>query len=224
MTTESTNNSPREDSLILGILTAPFLLNDFANIFVKDYRVWLAIDYIFVKVLPLAAFWFLLRTKRISYSGLGIKSVQVGPFIILTLTMTFLGIVLDQFGSRLFTLLLPDTRLGGMPAITSPVVEQIDLYFGLFVVAVVEEVIFRGLYFTILSRYIRGVSARFVVASLVFGLIHWSLGLSAIVHTAIIGGVFMVCRWKTGSVIPTIIAHFVVNYIAFSGILARLGY
>src|SRR5207247_770966 len=138
--------------MIIGVLTLPFLLNDFANIFVRDYRVWLAIDYIFVKALPLAAIWFLLKTKRISYSDLGIKCVRVDSFIILTLTMTFLGTVLDQFGSRLFTMLLPDTRLGGMPTITNPVLDRIDLYFGLFLVAVVEEVIFRGLYFTILSR------------------------------------------------------------------------
>jgi len=56
---------------------------------------------------------------------------------------------------------------------------------------------------------------------LAFGLIHWSLGLSAIVHTAIIGNVFMVCVWKTGSVLPTIIAHFWVNYVAFSGVLNK---
>jgi len=224
MATESKNNSLRQDSLILGVLTAPFLLNDFANIFVRDYRVWLTIDYIFVKAMPLAAILFFLRTKRISYSDLGIKSVRVGSFIILTLTMTFLGTILDQFGSRLLTMLLPDTRLGGMPTITNPVLDRIDLYFGLFLVAILEEVIFRGLYFTILSRYLRGITALFVVSSLTFGLIHWSLGLSAIVHTAIIGGVFMVCMWRTGSVIPTIIAHFLVNYVAFSGILARLGY
>jgi membrane protease YdiL (CAAX protease family) len=224
MPTESKNNSPRQASLIIGILTAPFLLNDFANIFVKDYRVWLAIDYIFVKAFPLAAVWFLLRTQKITYSDLGIKSVRFGPFIMLTLAMTFLGIVLDQLGSRLFTMLLPDTRLGGMPTITNPVLDQIDLYFGLSLVAVVEEVIFRGLYFTLLLRLLPGVTAVFVVSSLAFGLIHWSLGLSAIVHTAIIGGVFMVCMWRTGSVIPTIIAHFFVNYIAFSGILARFGY
>jgi len=224
MTTESQNTSLRQDNLILGILTAPFLLNDFANIFVKDYRVWLAIDYIFVKAFPLAAIWFLLRAKKIACSDLGIKSVRVGRFIILTLAMTFLGIVLDQFGSRLFTMLLPDTRLGGMPAITNPVLDQIDLYFGLSLVAVVEEVIFRGLYFTILLRHLPGVTAVFAVSSVIFGLIHWSLGLSAIVHTAIIGGVFMVCMWRTGSVLPTIIAHFLVNYLAFSGILARLGY
>ena len=50
----------------MGVLTLPFLLNDFANIFVPDYRLWLAIDYGFVKALPLALIWCFLRAQKIS--------------------------------------------------------------------------------------------------------------------------------------------------------------
>ena len=88
--------------------------------------------------------------------------------------------------------------------------------------ALVEEVIFRGLYFTLLSRYFPSRSVVFAISALAFGLIHWSLGLSAIVHTAMIGAAFMICIWKTGSVLPTIFAHFFVNYVAFSGVLTKL--
>ena len=59
-------------------------------------------------------------------------------------------------------------------------------------------------------------------SSFAFGLIHWSLGLSAVIHTAIIGAVFMACMWKTRSVLPTVVAHFCVNYVAFSGIFNKL--
>ena len=31
------------------LLSAPFYLNDFANIYIHDWRMWLAIDYVFVK-------------------------------------------------------------------------------------------------------------------------------------------------------------------------------
>ena len=136
--------------------------------------------------------------------------------------MSTVGILLDQFGSRFFAVLLPDTRLGGMPTITNPLLDQIDLYLGLALVAVVEEVIFRGLYFTVLSRHIPSRLAVLTVSAVTFGLIHWSLGLSAIVNSAIIGAVFMICIWRTGSVLPTIVAHFFVNYVAFSGLLQKL--
>jgi CAAX protease family protein len=117
--------------------------------------------------------------------------------------MTVLGIVLDRFGSRFFGSLLQDTRLGGIPPITNPLVAQIDLYLGLVLVAVVEELIFRGLYFTILSRYFPSRIVVFGISALTFGLIHWSLGLNAIIHTALVGAVLMICIWKTGSALPT---------------------
>lgn len=215
-------SAPCQHALIIGVLTLPFLLNDLANIFVRDYRVWLAIDYAFVKALPLAVILYFLRVRRISFSDLGIQGLRFGRFLGWTFTMTILGVILDQFGSRFFASLLPDTRLGGMPPITNALVNQIDLYLGLALVAVVEEVIFRGLYFTLLSRYFPSRIIVFAISASAFGLIHWSLGLSAIAHTAVIGAVFMICIGKTGSVLPTIVAHFFVNYVAFSGVVTRL--
>jgi membrane protease YdiL (CAAX protease family) len=215
-------SASRQDAVIIGVLTLPFLLNDFANIFVSDYRVWLVVDYVLVKALPLGVILYLLRVRTISYSDLGIQRLRFGRFMIWTFTMTVLGIVLDQFGSRFFESLLPDTRLGGIPPITDPLVAQIDLYLGLALVAVVEELIFRGLYFTILSRYFPSRVVVFGISALAFGLIHWSIGLNAIIHTALIGAVFMICLWKTGSVLPTLFAHFFVNYVAFSGVLTKL--
>ncbi|MCF7764110.1 MAG: hypothetical protein K9N62_10590 [Verrucomicrobia bacterium] len=53
MNSDSKRTSWQYDAAILAILTLPFLLNDFANIFVLDYRIWLGIDYVFVKALPL---------------------------------------------------------------------------------------------------------------------------------------------------------------------------
>ena len=56
----------RQDAVIIGVLTLPFLLNDFANIFVGDYRVWLLVDYALVKALPLGVILYLLRVRTIS--------------------------------------------------------------------------------------------------------------------------------------------------------------
>jgi len=106
-------------------------------------------------------------------------------------------------------------------AIPDPLVNQVDLYVGLALVGLVEEVIFRGLYFTVLSAHLGSRAAVFLVCAFAFGLIHWSLGVSAIAHTAIIGAVFMICVSRTGSVLPTIVAHFFVNYVAFSGVLGH---
>jgi hypothetical protein len=130
-----------------------------------------------------------------------------------------LGIALDQVGWRFFERILPNTRLGGMPRIPVPWVDKFDLFFGLLCVGILEEVIFRGLAFSYFRKYSRSTAFVFFATSVIFGLIHWSLGIHAIVNTAIIGAVFMVVMWRTGSVVPTIIAHFFVNYVAFSGMI-----
>lgn len=213
----SHNRSSRDDLLIITVLTAPFLLNDLANIFVRDYRLWLAIDYLFVKAFPLAFIGYLIKTGKLSWAELGLKSIPILQFVAFTLAMTMVGISIDQLGSRILASVLPDTRLGGFPRITNPLVEQIDLSVGLAFVAVVEELIFRAVYFTVFKKYFSNDFRVFVASAVLFGLIHWSLGLTAIVHTALIGAMFMVSMWKTGCVLPTIIAHFFVNYVAFSG-------
>jgi membrane protease YdiL (CAAX protease family) len=219
MKTNQAGESLRQEMLILGVLTAPFLLNDFANIYVRDYQLWLVIDYVFVKAFPLGSIYYLVRSQKLSYADLGVKTIRAGPLAAWTAVMTFLGIVVDQFGSRLLASILPDTRIGEIPSIANPVVNQTDLCLGLALVAVVEEVVFRGLYFTILGRHVADTGRVFAVSSLVFGLIHWSLGIGAIIHTAIVGAIFMVSVWKTGSVFPIIIAHFLVNYVSFSGLM-----
>jgi len=205
--------------LWLALLAAPFFLNDFANIFIDDYRVWLTIDYLFVKALPLVLIIYLLQTKKVALADLGLKMPKVSQLAFWTIVTVFLGRGLDQDGWRFFEKILPDTKLGGMPRIPVPWLDKFDLYFGLLCVGIFEEVIFRGLAYRTFRKYSRSTAFVFFVSSLIFGLIHWSMGLHAIVNTAIIGAVFMVVMWRTGSVVPTIIAHFFVNYVSFSGMI-----
>ena len=40
--------------VVLLVIAGPFYLNDFANLYVTDWRWWLAIDYVSVKLFPLA--------------------------------------------------------------------------------------------------------------------------------------------------------------------------
>ena len=205
--------------LWLALLAAPFFLNDFANIFIDDYRVWLTIDYLFVKALPLVLIIYLLQTKKVALADLGLKMPKVSQLAFWTIVTVFLGTAIDQVGWRFFEKILPDTKLGGMPRIPVPWLDKFDLYFGLLCVGIFEEVIFRGLAYRTFRKYSRSTAFVFFISSLIFGLIHWSMGLHAIVNTAIIGAVFMVVMWRTGSVVPTIIAHFFVNYVSFSGMI-----
>ncbi len=201
------------------MLCLPFFLNDFNNIFFShDYRLWIAIEYS-VKTWVLAYGVYLVLNKTISFEDVGLKRIALPKFIFWTIFMSLAGFFLDQIGGRFWTSILPNTRLGNYPTISNPFLYQADLYLGLFLfTGVVEEIIFRGLAFTVLSENYKSTWKVFLISTLLFGLIHWSLGLNAIFNTAIIGMVFMIVMWSTGSVLPLILAHFIIDYVDFSGL------
>lgn len=201
---------------LYALLTLPFLLNDFANIFIKDFGAWVAVDYGFAKALPLLVILAVCLSGRLSWADFGMARLPVLMLVYYGLAMSVLGTLMDQYALPLFTLLLPSSALGGIPAAPEgSLLGWFDLYFGLFLTGVVEELIFRGLAFTALTRAGLPTWAVFGLSSLVFGAIHWSLGLAAVASTALIGALFMVCMWRTRSVLPLIVAHFVINFIFF---------
>jgi membrane protease YdiL (CAAX protease family) len=89
--------------------------------------------------------------------------------------------------------------------------------------ATCEEILFRGVVLPSLVRFLGGTGA--VLASgLLFGAIHVDLAGSALAFTripfAILVGVgFGLLRMKTGSLLPPILAHAVLNTITFSTVL-----
>jgi membrane protease YdiL (CAAX protease family) len=142
-------------------------------------------------------------------------------FLVTFLIVTLVGTVIDQNGYQLMANLPGYPSLGGMPAITSPVWNWADLTFGLFMVGVCEELIFRGFLHTFISRYTENSSAIVVVSSIAFGLIHWSLGLHVILITSTIGAVFMIAYLRTRSLPAIMLAHFAVNFIDFAGVIPK---
>lgn len=200
------------------LLISPFFLNDLAYIFINDYRLWLAVDYL-TKIIPLIILIYLLRSGKFDFADLGLKMPGLLQLVFWTILTTILAIAMDQFGWRFFEKILPDTKLSDYPEIPVYWLRQFDLYFGLLFVGIMEEVVFRGFAYTVLRKYLKSTVLIISVSSLIFGLIHWSIGLHAIVNTAFIGFFFMTAMWRTGSVIPLITAHFISNYVSFSGMI-----
>lgn len=80
---------------------------------------------------------------------------------------------------------------------------------------VAEEFLFRGFIFGALCNW-RGVWPAAVLTGLIFGGIHaGSAGVEFLVPLALLGFLLCVLRWKTGSLLPPIVAHAVNNSIAF---------
>jgi len=207
--------------LALVLLASPFYLNDFANMYVKNWRWWLFIDYVGVKLFPFLVVLWLIQSKKMRVSEFGLTTQTIPSFLVVFLVVALVTTIIDQNGYQIVAKLPGYSPLGGMPAITNPVWNWIDLTFGLFMVGIFEELIFRGYMHTFISRYTRSSFAIVVISAVAFGLIHWSLGLHDILITSTIGAVFMVAFLRMRSLPAIMLAHFAVNFIDFAGIIPK---
>ncbi len=207
--------------LALILLTGPFFLNDFTNIFVKDWRLWLLMDAVSVKLFPLAVFWWLMASRKMQLTDFGLRAQSWPSFVKVFLIVTLVGTMIDQNGYQWASGLPGYPPLGQMPVITSPVWNWIDLTLGLLAVGMVEELVFRGFMHSFISRYTESRFAIVVISSLAFGLIHWGLGFHAVLITSVIGAVFMAAYLKTRSIYALIFAHFAINFIDFAGVVPK---
>jgi uncharacterized protein len=207
--------------LVLVLLVSPFYMNDFANIFIKDWRLWLFIDYVGVKVVPLVVILWLLCSRKMQPAEFGLATQSLPSFIVVFLIAALAGTLIDQNGYRLIAKLPGYSSLGGMPVIRNQAWNWLDLTLGLLLVGIVEELVFRGYMHSFLSKFTESQSAIVVISSVAFGLAHWSLGLHAVLITSIIGAVFMIAYRRTRALPPVMLAHFAVNFIDFADVVPK---
>lgn len=201
------------------MLCLPFYLNDLNDIFVEDWRCWLAIDYTAVKLLPLLVLAWLISRKEAGLSSLGLRMTSAASFWGV-LSVGFLSAAFIEQNSYLLTGLLPGAPLGKMPEIISPVWRWVDLTLGLAMVGVVEELVFRGYLRLFLFRYTRRNWLVILVSAMAFGFIHWGGGVQKVVSASAIGAVFMALYLRTRSLPAIMAAHYLVNFVAFSNVVA----
>jgi membrane protease YdiL (CAAX protease family) len=206
---------------VLLALAGPFYLNDFASIFVADWRWWLAIDYVAVKLFPLAVIAWLIATRRMEPGEFGLTAQRAAPFLAAFSGAALAGTLIDQNAYQLLGNLGGYAPLGGMPEIRSDAWNRFDLSFGLLLVGVTEEFVFRAYAYTFIRRYTASAAAIVAISAAAFGLAHWSLGLNAVLVTAAIGAVFMAVYLRTRSAPALMLAHFVVNYIDFARVIPK---
>lgn len=208
-------------TLILILLITPFYLNDFSNIYIKDWHWWIFVDYVSVKLFPLIVVAWLIINKKMKADEFGLSLQSVLSFVMVFLIVTFIGTLIDQNAYKLIAKLPGYRPLGTMPMIKSTIWNWVDLTVGLLMVGIFEEVVFRGFICTYLNTYTRNRFAIVLISSIAFGFIHWSSGLHVVLVTSIIGAVFMIAYLKIHSLPPIMFAHFAVNFIDYAGVIPK---
>jgi len=208
-------------TLILILLVSPFYLNDFSNIYIKDWHWWVFVDYVSVKLFPLIVITWLIINRKMKADEFGLKLQPVLSFVTVFLIVTFIGTLIDQNAYKLIAKLPGYLQLGTMPMIKSTTWNWADLTIGLLLVGIFEELVFRGFMCTYLRTYTRNRFVIVLISSIAFGFIHWSSGLHVVLVTSIIGAVFMIAYLKTRSLPAIMLAHFAVNFIDYAGVIPK---
>lgn len=205
---------------VLIVLCLPFYLNDLSNIFVKDWRWWLFIDYTSVKLFPFLVILYLIRNRFLGiedFIGSGRQSAL--SFLSVVVIAVLAVLFIEQNGPLLLKKLFRDAPLGSIPEIPDPLWKWIDLSAGLLMVGIFEEIVFRGYLLTFLRQYTRQPTAFILFSALAFGLIHWSGGLHQIILASAAGAVFMLIYLRTYSLPAVIMSHFIVNFVELADVI-----
>jgi len=178
------------NDLLFAVITLPWLY------FIADYL---------CRVAVLLFFILGLITKNISLKSLRFNKINIKTLFIQSLNLTLIGFFL----SDAIEPLLPSFGFLHYPDYPNVYLKIFDLSIGLLLVALSEEVVFRGLLLNLLNRY------SVIVSSILFGLIHWGSGIATVVVATLIGIFFAHTTLKTNSIYPVLIAHFCINFLLF---------
>ncbi len=207
--------------LALILLCVPFYLNDLSNIYVRDWRMWVLIDYTSVKLFPFLVVLWLISTKRMQASEFGLTAQSPISFVTVFLIGTLVVTFIDQNGYLILNRFPGYPPLGAMPEIKSPLWDWIDLTFGLLMVGIFEEIVFRGYLYAFLARYTQSRLVIIAISSIAFSLIHWSGGLHMVMISSAAGVVFMLLYLRTFSLPAIMLAHFAVDFIDFADVIPK---
>ncbi len=101
------------------------------------------------------------------------------------------------------------------PHISDPALYWMDLTFGLILVAISEELVFRKLAFEWLSTKGRKGSFIPLISSAFFAVAHWSTGLGSMVSVFLTGMLYMAVYMKLRRIWPLVCAHWIHNFFIY---------
>jgi len=201
------------DILLVTLIFAPGLLNDFAYMKAETAQQWLAIDYT-SKFLALA-FVLLIPSFRKGIAPFFALGRPSAGTIVLTVIATAIISNSYFFVKAPLDEVFQSTKLFDYPEIESKPLYYFDLGFGLALNAVSEEVAARGVFRHVVERYTSNKWFLVIVSSLAFALLHWSTGIGNSANAFVAGVILMLLYLRTNSLWPPIVAHYFANVFLF---------
>lgn len=165
-------------------------------------------------VLLAIVYFRIVHPKVMSWAQMGLTSAQLGERVALGVGVGVLVII----GSALVSAALQavgihQTQEQMFEGVLNASLPQFIgvLLAGAVIAPIAEETFFRGYVFTA-ARRTYGLIPAFVLSALLFAVAH--LNLQAFIPILLIGVAFCYVYWKTGSLVPSMIAHMINNGFA----------
>ncbi len=92
----------------------------------------------------------------------------------------------------------------------------VDILFGLGLVALSEEIVFRRCARHLLQSYLDDGYALVLATSFLFGAYHWWTGFGNIGAAVVIGGLLMMLHRRSGALWPAVLGHYLADIINFA--------
>jgi membrane protease YdiL (CAAX protease family) len=140
--------------------------------------------------------------------------LQIGV-VLVVLGVAAVGYIVARTVEPAIGGLLPATRLFRFPSIADPALRWFDLSIGIALTAIVEELVFRKLFLSLLVPHWR-LGSVLIVSSTLFGLIHWSGGIGLVVSAGLTGAVFALAAIRMKSFVAVMAAHYLVDLALFA--------
>lgn len=202
----------RKQRGIFFALAAVLAASDAMDVAGSDFSVWLAVDLgVRCGVLAMAALCVDRRT--FSLEEIGLARARGDVLLIHCVLVAAAAAVVAYLGAtRLQGLFGPG--LGSLPApMAGSLWVGLDAVVGLPLVAVSEEVVFRGMALTVLRKLGLGPAGTVLASTALFMLSYWSHAPGALLAMGALGALFMVSTLRTGSVVPAVVGHYLAMWL-----------
>ena len=215
------SNRSREIAL-LGLLFAPLYLNDLFYISAKTPEQWLLADYLSKTVVVAIIFAVPSFREYVRQSFVWKMSSEGGQvpslFRLAALTLIALAFLFatEFFIRQPLVSFIPGTALFTYPGVNSVPLYWLDLSFGLVLNAVAEEFSSRSILKGAIEKNTNSTLILLLLSSLIFALTHWSNGIPNVIGAFVSGIILMGLFLTTRSIVPPIVAHFLIDLWHFA--------
>lgn len=199
---------------LLALMILPFYLNDFLyRAFQTHFFAFMAVAYatdVIAIAIALAALKWRRATREEFY-------LELPPRSVLTVGSLFLcavGVLIDRSLGPALRPLFESYIYFEFPSYPNPVLRWVDLIIGISLVAVAEELVFRGLLLSQLQKHFSRASAGLISIALFAGF-HWGSGIHSVINSAVYSILPTIFVLRYRSIYPLIAAHFVTDFVAF---------